>query len=259
MVNIDSLLRFFPEQVQRNRQFILREYLQYKILEIMFSSDFGLKFSFIGGTCLRIVHNHTRFSEDLDFDNFDLSPEDFDACAAVIQKGLQGEGFEVEMRNVHDGAYHCYLRFPNLLFEQGLSGYRQEKILISLDTEPQGFVFQPEVFFLQKFGIVSSIFVAPPDLLLAQKFNAICNRKKAKGRNFFDVVFLLGMGYRPNYAYLETRLNTPSPATLRERILEVCDRLDFKALALDVQPFLFDPRESRKVENFVAFFKQAIL
>lgn len=259
MVNIDSLLRFFPEQVHRNRQFILREYLQYKILEIMFGSDFGEKFSFLGGTCLRIVHDNTRFSEDLDFDNFNLSAEDFDQCATVIQKGLQREGFEVEMRNINAGAYHCYLRFPNLLFEQGLSGHRQEKILISLDTEPQGFEFKPDVYFLQKFGIVSSIYTTPPDLLLSQKFNAICNRKRAKGRDFFDVVFLLGMGYKPNYAYLEAKLNLQNPAALRERILEVCSHLDFKALALDVQPFLFDSREDRKVQEFIAFFRQANL
>jgi predicted nucleotidyltransferase component of viral defense system len=225
----------------------------------MFGSDFGEKFSFLGGTCLRIVHDNTRFSEDLDFDNFNLSAEDFDQCAIVIQKGLQREGFEVEMRNINAGAYHCYLRFPNLLFEQGLSGHRQEKILISLDTEPQGFDFKPDVYFLQKFGIVSSIYTTPPDLLLSQKFNAICNRKRAKGRDFFDVVFLLGMGYKPNYAYLEAKLNLQTSTALREQILEVCNHLDFKALALDVQPFLFDSREDRKVQEFIAFFRQANL
>ena len=67
------------------------------------------------------------------------------------------------------------------------------------------------------------------------------------------------MGYKPNYAYLEAKLNLPTPAALRERILEVCNHLDFKALALDVQPFLFDPREDRKVQEFIAFFRQANL
>jgi predicted nucleotidyltransferase component of viral defense system len=259
MINIDALLPFFPAQVHRNRPFILREYLQYKILEILFDGSFRHKFSFLGGTCLRIVHDNSRFSEDLDFDNFGLSATDFDACATEIRAGLQREGFEVEMRNVHAGAYYCYLKFPNLLFAQNLSGHREEKILICLDTEPQLFDFTPKVHFLQKFGIVSSILVTPPDLLLAQKMNAICNRKRAKGRDFFDVVFLLGNGIRPNYDYLEAKLSVNSPEKLREKILDHCAELNITNLALDVQPFLFHPNEDKKVRNFVPFFEQAKL
>ena len=44
------------------------------------------------------------------------------------------EGFEVEVRKVAKGAYRCYLKFPTLLYEQGLSPFQAEKILIQVDT-----------------------------------------------------------------------------------------------------------------------------
>jgi hypothetical protein len=43
------------------------------------------------------------------------------------------------------------------------------------------------------------VYYSQPDILLAQKFYAIIKRKRSKGRDFFDVVFLLSKGVRPDY------------------------------------------------------------
>ena len=134
MLSMGEIQHFYPPQLHGFRQFLLREYLQCKILAVLFESEYGDKFAFLGGTCLRLLHNNQRFSEDLDFDNFNLSETEFEAVSLVIRAGLEREGFEVEMRNVLKNAYHCYIKFPNLLFDTGLSGHREEKILIQLDT-----------------------------------------------------------------------------------------------------------------------------
>lgn len=73
MLNLTEILSAYPEGLQIHRAFVLREYLQYKILEILFDGPYASKFCFLGGTCLRLVHNNNRFSEDLDFDNFQLN------------------------------------------------------------------------------------------------------------------------------------------------------------------------------------------
>ncbi len=106
---------------------------------------------------------------------------------------------------------------------------------------------------------ISGTYVTPPDLLLAQKFNAIFNRKRANGRDYFDAVFLLGIGTKPNYDYLSAKLDIHNPAQLRERLLDACTRLDFDVLASDVRPFLFDPRDEKKVRQFPAFIGVADL
>ena len=85
------------------------------------------------------------------------------------------------MKTVYKGAFHCYVRFPGLLFKDGLAGHQEQKILIQLDTEPPHFDFKPEKHILNKFDVFTEIPVTPLDLLLAQKFYTIVNRKRSKG------------------------------------------------------------------------------
>ena len=110
MISLAEIRSFYPETLHARGEFLLREYLQYKILELLFQSNYAGKFAFLGGTCLRIVHNNQRFSEDLDFDNFDLKEADFEAVSEIIRSGLERQGFKVEIRNVLRGAFHCYIR-----------------------------------------------------------------------------------------------------------------------------------------------------
>ena len=54
-----------PDFVIRN---YLKEYLQYPVLEFIYSNRKYKRFIFTGGSCLRICFNAPRLSEDLDFD-----------------------------------------------------------------------------------------------------------------------------------------------------------------------------------------------
>lgn len=258
MLSLDEIKKFYPEALHGFERLLLREYLQCKILEIIFDSAFGPKLSFLGGACLRIVHNNNRFSEDLDFDNFNLTQEDFESVSGLIQQELTRQGFDVEIRNVFKGAFHCHIKFPNLLFESGLSGHREEKILIQLDTEPQHFEFQPENFILNKFDVLTTILTTPIDILLSQKLYAICNRPRPKGRDFFDVSFLMPRT-KPNYGYLKQKMGIASPQELKKAILDTCKKIDFDAMVNDVRAFLFYAKDEKRIRLFVDFFKQAEL
>lgn len=259
MMDLEQIARQFPQHLSLQKQAMLREYLQCVILEILFESRFAQKFSFLGGTCLRLVHGNTRFSEDLDFDNFGLTGTDFDHIAGHIQKGLERQGFKVDVTNVHRGAYRCNIRFPGLLFEQGLSGHREEKILIQLDTQNQDYVFQPQTFVLNRFGLFTRLIVTPPNLLLSQKLYTLVNRPRAKGRDYFDVVFLFSLGVQPDYKYLNIKMSAGTPDSLRQIILDLLDRVDLEVLAADVRPFLFNPEDDRRVRYFRGFWEQVKL
>jgi predicted nucleotidyltransferase component of viral defense system len=256
MIDLPTILKQYPDNLQGFPKFILREYLQYKILQILFESEYASNFCFLGGTCLRLIHGNSRFSEDLDFDNFNITPAAFDEVAATIAKELAKEGYEVEISTLQKGAYHCKVRFPELLYSQGLSSYREEKILIQLDTEAQDFVFKPEKVILNKFDVFTQIYTTPLPLLLAQKIYAIINRKRNKGRDFFDVVFLLSLVKAPNYTYLEQKLNITTPAQLKETILQKCTSLNMQEMAKDVEPFLFNASDVKKVLLFADLIKQ---
>lgn len=255
MLSINEIQSYYPKELQTFKRFILREYLQYKILEIIFENEYAHKLSFLGGTCLRIVHQQQRFSEDLDFDNFDLTESEFQEIAAFIKQQLTKLGYEVEIRNVIKGTFHCYIKFPELLFQEKLSGHAHEKILIQLDTEPHHFAYKPETHILNKFDVFTPVFTVPKELLLAQKFYTVMNRKRNKGRDFFDIVFLLGQGVKPNYEYLDVKLGINNQAQLKEAILNKCRMLDMQEMANDVAPFLFHPKAVKKVLFFEDYMK----
>ena len=163
------------------------------------------------------------------------------------------------MRNVHKGAYHCYIRFPELLFNEGLSNHKEEKILIQLDTESHKYDYKPDQPVLNKFDVFTQINVTPADLLLAQKFFAVINRKRNKGRDFFDIVFLLGQGQTPNYDYLQVKIGITNSNDLRSLVLEKCRNLDMEEMATDVKPFLFNPKDEKKILLFPKYMEQANL
>lgn len=259
MLPLSAIEQQYPEALRVFKPFLLREYLQYQILQILFTGPHADKFCFLGGTCLRIVHQNKRFSEDLDFDNHNLSPSDFEQVAADIKRGLELLGLNVEMENVFRGAYHCYIKFPGLMYQTGLSGHKEQKILIQLDTEHQGFEYPSDIQFINKFDVFCSIPTTPLEILLAQKFYAVFNRKQPKGRDFYDITFLMGKGVRPNYDFLKLKIGVQHPDELRERILAFCRQLDFAYLAEDVRAFLFNPADVRRIMQFQNFMETALL
>ena len=259
MLTLSEIEKNYPENLRGFKRFILREYLQHKLLQILFDSEYANELCFLGGTCLRIVHGNTRFSEDLDFDNFTIAEDTFAKVSGVLKKRLEQEGYDVEMKTVLKGAYHCYIRFPEILYKEGLSSHREEKILIQLDTEPQHFDFVPEKYILNRFDVFTQIFITPLNLLLAQKFYAICNRERNKGRDFFDIAFLLSLIDRPDYNYLEFKMGVCNEKQLKERIFEKCKSVSMEEMAKDVQPFLFNTRDIQKVLLFPELIKQAKL
>ncbi|TET94125.1 MAG: nucleotidyl transferase AbiEii/AbiGii toxin family protein [Desulfobacteraceae bacterium] len=254
MLNIKQIETFYPEYLQAFKRNLLREYLQYKILEIAFDSEFGERLSFMGGTATHIIHGNTRFSEDLDFDNLGLTKKEFEQLTNIIQKKLQLEGYKVEIKNVFKGAYRCYIRIPDILFHNGLSKHKEEKLLIEIDTEPQGYTYSPEKVIINKFDIFLRINVVPMDILLAQKIYAIFKRKRAMGRDFYDAVFLFGKT-KPNLGYLKLKLKIMDMADLKTNLLDKCNKFNFKDLAKDVEHFLFNPSDSKRVLFFYDYIK----
>lgn len=258
MLEFEQIKGQYPQNLQRFERSILREYLQYKILQAIFDSKHASKLSFLGGTALRIVYGNTRFSEDIDLDNFGLSWKAFEEVISKVRRFLSLEGFEVEVKNVRKGAYRCNLRFPELLYDQGLSPFPDEKILIQVDTTSQGYNYQPEIMLLNKFDVFTEIRVTPLDILLSQKIYTAVNRKRPRGRDFYDITFLASRT-KPDYGFLNQKLDINNENQLREKIKSRIADYDFKAIADDVAPFLINRNEIKRVKKFPEFWDQVNL
>ncbi|MBI5421099.1 MAG: nucleotidyl transferase AbiEii/AbiGii toxin family protein [Parcubacteria group bacterium] len=252
MLSLSNIEKYYPDNEQPFKKSILREYLQYKMLEIIFNSKIGQQLAFLGGTSLRIVYGNNRFSEDLDFDNFGLTEEQFSSLADEVKKGLELQGYVIEIKNVFKGAYRSYIRMPGILFGNALSPLQEEKILIQIDTAPHDFEYTRELKIINKFDVFTQIYTTPLDILLSQKIYAAFNRSRAKGRDFFDIVFLLPQT-KPNYAYLEQKLGIKNGKELKESLLFKISEFDFDQLANDVEPFLINTEDTKKVKLFVSY------
>lgn len=257
MITLDQILSAYPENLRAFKGSMLKEYLQYKILNSIFNSNCAAKLVFLGGTALRVIYGSSRFSEDLDFDNFNLSEQEFMDLSKVVQKDLSLEGLEVEISAAAKNAYRIKIRIPKLLFDSGLSVISEHKILIQVDTVPQNFEYVPDKPFLNKFDIFTQINVAPKTLLLSQKIFASVNRKRIMGRDFFDIVFLHGIGARPDFGYLKKNIGVDNQKDLKKYLLKRTKGLNFDELAKDVEPLLFDPRDKKKVLLFREFVEQS--
>ncbi len=254
MLGLSNIEKYYspPERVFKRN--ILREYLQCKILEIVFDSPQGKKLAFLGGTALRLIYGNSRFSEDLDFDDFGINEKDFSLLADCIKRGLEAQGCKVEIKNVFKGAYRSYIKMPEILFDNNLSDLREEKIMIQVDTVPHAFDYKKDLKIINKFDVFTQVNVAPIDLSLAQKIYAALNRKRAKGRDFFDIVFLLPLT-PPNYQYLSAKLGIENGKQLKDTLLSKTKNLNFNELAKDAAPFIINGADAKKITMFRAYIE----
>ncbi|MFC2081115.1 nucleotidyl transferase AbiEii/AbiGii toxin family protein [Bacteroidota bacterium] len=260
MISFDEIKSFFAESLRRNPshfEYMLKEYFHYRILDIIFSGEYASKLSFIGGTNLRILHHIKRFSEDLDFDCFQLSREEFFQLSDWVIARLREEGIKVEAedkeKDLKLAAFRRNITFPGLLFELGLTGHREKKLLIKIECEPHHYTYEPVKPIIQKFNVFTQIFVPSPNILLSMKTGAVLER--GKGRDYYDFIFLSGLA-DPDFGYLDLKFGITNHAQLYERILESCQTTDFEEKSRDFEKLVFDMAETRKVLLFKDYIQE---
>jgi hypothetical protein len=252
MLDMDQIVSYFPPPLRAFKRNLLREYLQYKILEVIYDSPFGDNLVFMGGTAIHILHGGPRFSEDLDFDNRGLDPPAFGSLERLILSRMERQGFAVEAKIVPGGTLRLSLRFSGLFRLMGLSRDPREKLHLQVNAEPEDFVYAPAVSMIDKFDVFGRIAAVPPDVLLAQKIYCLFARRRVMGRDFFDALFLWGKT-EPSPDYLREKLGLRSGPELKAKLLDLCSTLDFGRLSEDVAPFLYAPEDAKKVRMFPEF------
>lgn len=255
MLELKQIEAFYPEHLRHFKRNLLREYLQYKMLAVIFGGKFSSKLAFMGGTAIHIVHGAGRFSEYLDFDNRGLSRDEFRALTRSVARQLSLEGFNAKHTVSFKGAFSADIKITGLLYEMGLSGHKEERVLVKIDAEAQDFRYAPQRVIINKFDVLAGIGVVPEDILLSQKFYAILKRKRPMGRDFYDAMFLYGKT-KPNFLYLKNKAGIADTDSLKKALLTHCVKFDFKRLAVDAAALVFIPQDARKIELFLEFIER---
>ena len=253
MIDIEYIRSFFPPIIASQSRFdryMLKEYLQLQILDHLSTTSYINKISFIGGTNLRIVQGIDRFSEDLDFDCKDLSEEEFMAMTDSVVNYLRNSNIDVETRdkpNPRLTAFRRNLYFPQMLFNLGLTGHRDERLLLKIETQNQGVAYQPIVVNINKMGFFFSIQVPPLDVLCAMKFSAILSRQK--GRDFYDTFFLLSKT-NPNMDFLHAKTGISTMKELKNAMKNRLLEIDLNEKKRDFVHLLFNESNAERILKF---------
>jgi len=258
MIQLDSLKNFIPPEIRENTSFqkyMLKEYIQLLILDFLSTTPFIKKMTLIGGTYLRLVKGIDRFSEDLDFDCKDFSKGEFMEMTDAVITFLKRYGLRVEVRDRENKKLTPFRRnihFPELLFESGLSGHREERFLIKIESEDQKMPYKTVLVNIKGCGLYFPFPVPPDSVICSMKISAMLSRQK--GRDFYDSMFLLAQT-QPDYSFLAEKLNIHNREELETMVSQTLKTVDLDKKKRDFEHLLFNKRNSERILSVGDFFQ----
>jgi len=259
MIQLDQIKNYFPIGLRDNawfQKYMLKEYLQLLILDFLSNTPYIRKITFIGGTNLRLVKGIDRFSEDLDFDCKALSKEEFMEMTDAVLQFLLRSGLGVEIRDKENEKLKAYRRnfhFPELLFNLGLTGHKEERFLIKIESEDQKVNYKSVMTNIKACGFFFPFPVPTDEVLCAMKLSAMISRQK--GRDFYDSMFLLGM-VKPDYNFLAAQQGIHNLKELKLAIFEVLKTVDLNKKKKDFEHLLFTKTKSEGILAIGEFIKE---
>lgn len=259
MIQLDLIRNYFPPEIKNDASFqkhMLKEYLQLLILDFLSATPYIGKIAFIGGTNLRLVKGIDRFSEDLDFDCKKLSKEEFLGMTDAVLLFLQRSGFHAEVRDRENDklkAFRRNIHFPEFLFKLGLTGHRDERFLIKIESQDQQIPYEPMMFNIKGCGFYFPFPVPSDEVLCSMKLSAMLTRHK--GRDFYDAMFLLGQT-KPDYSFLTKKHGIRDLEELKVATSEMLKTVDLNIKKRDFEHLLFNKRNSERILSFGEFFRE---
>ncbi|MDD5775925.1 MAG: nucleotidyl transferase AbiEii/AbiGii toxin family protein [Candidatus Omnitrophica bacterium] len=229
----------------------VREYLQVLSLKVMHDRGDLARMAFVGGTCLRIVFNARRFSEDMDFSLIHKTGYDFAELCRNLARDLKLRGIDASVEPKEGRPVHStMIKFTGLLKDLGLSPLKGQKLSIKLEIDTN-----PPAGWRTERTIINNQYIFPIthyDLpsLFAGKLHACFYRNYTKGRDFYDLFWYLGKGVKPNLVLLNNAIKQTQGASpriteknVRSFLHTKIDTVDLKAAKKDVERFLEDTSE----------------
>ncbi len=262
MIQLDLIKQYFPPQIQDKpafNKYMIKEYLQLTILDFLSSSQYIRKLVFIGGTNLRLIKGIDRFSEDLDFDCKNLSKDEFMRMTDSVLIFLKRNGYRVEAKDSYSDKLKAFRRsiyFPEFLFELGLSGHREERFLIKVESQDQQIEYKHKLATIKGCGLYFMIPVPVDDVLCAMKVSALLSRQK--GRDFYDVMFLMGQA-KPDFDFLSAQCGISNMDELKQAFEKMLQSINLSHKAKDFEHLAFDKSNTRRILLFNDFVSNIVV
>lgn len=258
MIDYNSIKAWFSSEFQQKHfaAFMLREYIQFQILDFLSNTKYATDICFIGGTNLRLVYKIDRFSEDIDFDCKNFTSEMFyemtDSVIGFLKKsGYDAKAFD-KAKDKELNAFRRNIVFPEFLYKQKLSPHKEEKFLLKIEMQDQKIAYQPEATLMNGCGYLFRFRTPPLAILCSMKISALLNRKK--GRDFYDVVFLL-QKTEPDFYFLQQSVGIANREGLKLALLSLVNNVNMMHKSKDFEHLLFNREHSKNILLFKDFIE----
>ncbi|MFH1971523.1 MAG: nucleotidyl transferase AbiEii/AbiGii toxin family protein [Patescibacteria group bacterium] len=252
IANFDEILRFGQNYglPQEKKRAILREYLQTKILSLIYREKISKDLFFVGGTALRILRGLDRFSEDLDFDAVGINSAQIQKLVKTLMQRLERENITVELyQNTTVKKSFYELRFSDLLAELRLSPNTDEKLMVKLDIENFWRGQKRETIFVNRYGFLATIVTKSLEQMVVEKLAAYLGREETQPRDLYDLVWLLSRGIKPDLGFAKkNRLTADLLGKAREKFVR--ERKSLAGYKTRLRPFLFDEKQIYRLNFF---------
>ena len=242
---------------------LVREYLQARILESLQKSGAMIPLAFHGGTALRFLFSHGRYSEDLDF-TLEGNREYYDLRNYLkgISSDLTREGYQIEIKlNDQKTVNSAFIRFPGLLYEMDLSPLQSEVISVKLEVDtnpPRGAGLTTTV--LRRY-VILQLHHHDKASLLSGKLRAVLQRPYTKGRDIYDLIWYFSdpSWPAPNLILLNNALAQTewtggilTEVNWKQTLWQKLQSLNWSGIVEDVRPFV-EPNFDLNLLNLATF------
>lgn len=246
---------------------ILKETLQYYILDFIYNLHYGKEIIFTGGTALRFCFGINRLSEDIDFDleykQKSFNKEIFSSGLVVFFKSrLKFENIE---KSVVGKSKKIYLKFP-VLYELGLAKKPEsDKLYVKVEIENNiSRIYETEFTPISKYNLnfVARNYSLPT--LMASKIIAVLrrtfrkgkeNKITFKGRDYYDLLWFFQKDIRPDMRRIKDVMNINSEKELYSKILNKVELINPLYLKEDLVNLFED---GRFIETYCDNYKDLI-
>lgn len=218
---------------------IIREYLQLLFLSYFYRQKAADGIYFKGGTAIHFMFNSPRFSEDLDFATGYSKAKIIKIVRqteAELQKELPGNKAVILYSGRNGMRFKWRFMMPEFRYP----------LVVRLDFSMKKNISQPKTAsIMTPFPLVFSPIVVylSAEEILAEKIRAMMMR--AKGRDVFDLWFLMRQKININIILLRKKLNEAGLEFNQKLLLNRVKNYPDKSLEQDLNKFL--PRNQRKV------------
>lgn len=175
-----------------------------------------------------------------------------------ILRFLERSGYRAEAKdksNPRLTAFRRNIHFPELLFEMGLSGHKEERFLMKVESQDQRIAYEPIIVDISGCGFFFPFLVPSNGVLCSMKVAAMQSR--SKGRDFYDLMFLLSQA-KPDYDFLSARCGISNLQQLKIAVKERLKTVDLKVKQRDFEHQLFNKANSEKILRFGHFVNPLI-